>query len=151
MRETYPECRVLEPEWKSAEPLAEARGARSIVYEYPDVVSGSGLTDHSAQAWADLKNTGQYDVIVSGFYYAQENPVVLTSKRTPWSHIHCTRQDRRKWLFKFLRQSVSYIGYEGKKSLHMSRLYPSGAGIHNPALYYNLYARLDEKFGKFYM
>ncbi len=99
---------MLEPEWKSAEPLAEARGARSIVYEYPDVVSGSGLTDHSAQAWADLKNTGQYDVIVSGFYYAQENPVVLTSsKRTPWSHIHCTRQDRRKWLFKFLRQSVS--------------------------------------------
>ena len=97
MRETYPECRVLEPEWKSAEPLAEARGARSIVYEYPDVVSGSGLTDHSAQAWADLKNTGQYDVIVSGFYYAQENPVVLTSSKrtTAWvfprsSRVFCT-------------------------------------------------------------
>ena len=152
MEAQYPEYRVLGPVWDATPSVAKDEAVQKIESN-PDMAAAFGMRGGGARAWAEAKSiTGRSDIFIVGYESSKDNLDLLTAGEIDMlvsrpiyktGYVGMTRLDE---LLNGKELNISEAKW--RTTLDMEFVYPGGAGVHDPAYYYDQYARAEERFSQ---
>lgn len=152
MEAQYPEYRVLGPVWDATPSVAKDEAVQKIESN-PDMAAAFGMRGGGARAWAEAKSiTGRSDIFIVGYESSKDHLDLLTAGEIDMlvsrpiyktGYVGMTRLDE---LLNGKELNISEAKW--RTTLDMEFVYPGGAGVHDPAYYYDQYTRAEERFSQ---
>ena len=148
----YPEYTVLGTVFEGAETLEAQNKVDAYIRDNPDMVAGYSKTGGGTVAWAAAKElNGREDILAVGYDYTKKNLDVV-SEGGAVALIAQPLYDEGYTGLELIDEMLHGKAFNASESLWYQKLdaplvYPGGEGVHGAAMYYDMYARSEARFG----
>ena len=148
----YPEYTVLGTVFEGAETVDAQNKVDAYIRDNPDMVAGYSKTGGGTVAWAAAKElNGREDILAVGYDYTKKNLDVV-SEGGAVALIAQPLYDEGYTGLELIDEMLHGKAFNASESLWYQKLdaplvYPGGEGVHGAAMYYDMYARSEARFG----
>ena len=148
----YPEYTVLGTVFEGAETVEAQNKVDAYIRDNPDMVAGYSKTGGGTVAWAAAKElNGREDILAVGYDYTKKNLDVV-SEGGAVALIAQPLYDEGYTGLELIDEMLHGKAFNASESLWYQKLdaplvYPGGEGVHGAAMYYDMYARSEARFG----
>ena len=148
----YPEYTVLGTVFEGAETVDAQNKVDAYIRDNPDMVAGYSKTGGGTVAWAAAKElNGREDILAVGYDYTKKNLDVV-SEGGAVALIAQPLYDGGYTGLELIVEMLHGKAFNASESLWYQKLdaplvYPGGEGVHGAAMYYDMYARSEARFG----
>ena len=124
----------------------------AYIRDNPDMVAGYSKTGGGTVAWAAAKElNGREDILAVGYDYTKKNLDVV-SEGGAVALIAQPLYDEGYTGLELIDEMLHGKAFNASESLWYQKLdaplvYPGGEGVHGAAMYYDMYARSEARFG----
>ena len=151
--EQYPEYTLLDLIGIGAEVDSSRQKLRGYIQANPDMVAGFGPQGGGTSAWAWAKKAAdRTDIMVVGYDYTPLNLDVLVDGGVD-ALVALPIYDSGARSMELIDEMLHGKAFNVSEALWYQKLdapliYPGGAGVHDPAYYYDQYTRAEERFSQ---
>ena len=149
----YPEYKLLDLIGVGAEIDSSKQKIEEYILAHPDMVAGFGAQGGGPVSWSSAKkSTGRTDIMVVGYEYTPTNLNILMQGGVD-ALVALPVYDSGARGMELVDELVNGKVFNLSEatwriSLDTPLIYPDGAGAHDPAYYYDQYARSEMRFGQ---
>ncbi len=148
----YPDYTYLDAMYEGAVPEEAVAKVQQLILEHPEIIAAFGMSNNSALVWANGKKAaGRPDILVAAYSDSRDGldllaagdvDVLVGQPLYEAGYVGLELIDR---LLNGKVYNTSEALWIQKLETHL--IYQGGKGKHDPAYYYAIHARAEERFG----